>query len=171
MGLAGNFIVVLSCAAFLSCGPQNKSRRPEPGMDLYSVAPDSVREVLVSSSAVKIYAYRWTSNQPFELIVASRPKATADHCTSGKGFDALLQALATAPVIEELAKQFEDGSAWADVRLRDSTNLAPIEIRVRFPEAQGEPVAVLFQGHQYVVRMDTAGLKLSTMGCKGLSRP
>src|ERR1700722_16949866 len=116
-------VAMLYCAASSACRPQSKSVGPEPGTELYAVATDSVSEVLISSPSRKIYGYRWTTDRPFHLMVAASNAATDEQCSSGAGFDQLLRALATLPVVKVSEKHFDDGAAWADVRLRDTTNL------------------------------------------------
>jgi len=75
------------------------------------------------------------------------------------------------PVIKESGKHFEEGTAaWADVRLRDTTNLEPIEARIRIPEANGEPVVIQFRDRQYEVRADAAALQTARSGCAALGR-
>jgi hypothetical protein len=92
------------------------------------------------------------------------------HITAA-GFERLLQALATVPVVRQSEKRFEVGtSAWADVRLRDTTNLEPIEARIRIPETDGEPVVIQFGDQQYVVRVDAATLHTAKSGCAELGR-
>jgi hypothetical protein len=162
-------VAILCCVANLACHSQ-KSGWPEPGMELYSVAADSVREVLLSSPARKVYAYRWATDRPFQLVIASRDSATAEQCSAGPGFERLLKALATLPVVKESEKHFDDGTAaWADVRLKDTTNLEPIEARIRIPEANSEPVVIQFRDRQYVVRVDPSVLQTAT-GCAVLGR-
>jgi hypothetical protein len=136
-------IAMLCCAASTACGSVSKSAGPEPGTELYAVATDAVREVLISSPSHKIYAYRWTTDQPFQLMVASRDGASPEQCPGGAGFEQLLRAVATLPVVKESEKHFEDGAAWTGLWLRD-TNLDPIEARIRIPEAAGEPVVIQY---------------------------
>src|SRR4051812_40436360 len=110
-------VAFLILGASLGCRSQSKSVWPEPGMDLYSVALNSVEEVLISSSGHKLYAFRWQTDRPFQLVIASRENESAEQCAGGAGLERLLQALATVPVIKESEKHFrETTAAWADVR-------------------------------------------------------
>src|ERR1017187_2153254 len=155
MTIATKALVVLFCAATIACGPKLNSGKPEPGLDVYSVLPDSVTEFLVSSPTHKLYAYRWAANGQFHLVFASKSAGAAEQCSAGAQFDQLLRALTTVTVVKESERRFEVGTAsWADVRLRDTTSLEPIEARMRIPEASGEPVVLQFQDRQYVVKVD-----------------
>lgn len=163
--------VILWCAASLACRPQPNSARPEPGAELYAVSVNSIREVLLSSSTRKIYAYRWASDLPYQLVIASREGVTAEQCSGGLGFERLLQILASVPVVEESERRFEEGTAgWVDVLLRDNTNLEPIQARIRIPEVNGEPVVVKFGERQYKVRVDAWVLRTAKSGCAELGR-
>lgn len=161
---------LLCCVASTACRPVSKSAEPEPGTELYAVAMDAVSEVLISSPSHKIYAYRWTTDQPFQLMVASRDSASPEQCPGGAGFEQLLRAVATLPVVKESEKHFEDGAAWTGLWLRDTTNLDPIEARIRIPEAAGEPVVIQYGNRQYVVRVDAAALQTAKSGCAELGR-
>lgn len=171
MRIGGKVVAMLCCIASLACHTTPRSGSPEPGIELYAVATDSVREVLLSSAVHKIYAYRWAADRPFQLMIASKDTATAEQCLGGAGFDRLVQAVATTRVAKESEKRFEDGTpAWADVRLRDTTNLEPIEARIRIPEADSEPVVIQFRDRQYIVGIDAAVLQLAKSGCAELGR-
>lgn len=164
-------IVGLLCGALLwGCHSDPKSGKPEPGTELYAVAPESVREIVISLPLHKIYAYRWATDQPFQLVVASRAAAQAEQCSGGAGFQRLLQTLATMPIIKESEKHFEeDTEAWADVQLRDTTQLDPIAARIRIPQEKSEPVVIQFGDRQYLVQMDAQALRASQSGCAELA--
>lgn len=162
-------IAVLCFVSSLAC--RTRSGGPEPGTELYAVSMDSVTEILVRSTSHKLYAYRWVAQQPFHLVIASDRAPTAEQCTGGPAFERLLQALVTVPVIGESKKDFKQGTtAWADVWLRDTTNLEPIEVRIRIPEANDEPVVIQFEDRQYVVGVDPSVLHTAAAGCDELGK-
>ena len=154
---------LLMCIAMSSsCRSPEKSGTPEPGTELYAVAPDAITEVLISSQAHKIYAYRLNTDRPFQLVVASGEAPAAEQCSSGVGFARLLQAVASMPIVKKADKQFDErGADWTELRLRDTISLEPIEARIRIPRTNGEPVVIQFVDRQYVVRADPASLRMS----------
>jgi hypothetical protein len=162
---------LLFLGALAACNKRHDLQAPEPGTELFAVLPDSVNEVLFSSSDRKLYAYRWTSGQPFQIMTSSRGLAVPEHCAGGVGFQQLLQAIARVKIVREVDKSFDTTTSdWADVELKDATVLEPISMRIRVPRTTDEPVVIQVEKQQFVVDMYGPALARTRLGCSALQR-
>jgi hypothetical protein len=133
---------------------------------LFAIAPESVTELVFRSPARRLYAYRWTKDGPFQLVVAARESAAVEQCAAGPGFARWLRAVASVPVVKEVENRLDPAAAdWADIELRDATSLEPIQLRIRVPSANSEPVVVQFESRQFVVGVDAAAVRTIASGC------
>jgi hypothetical protein len=141
--------------------------RPEPGTEYYAVAPESIREVVFSSPERKLYAYRWNGSATFQIFTAS-PGTAPEQCAAGDGFGRWLAAIATIPV-RSVADSTVAG-AWAEVRLRDATDLDANEATLLVPASPSDPVLMRVGEQSFVVGIDAALLRSVNAGCAGLGR-
>lgn len=139
--------------------------QPEPGTEYYAVAPETIREVVFSSSDRKLYAYRWSASESFYIYTGGRG-TNPEQCTSGDGFTRWLNAIATIPVRAVVDKTV--AGEWAEVRLRDATNLEPNDVTLLIPASQSDPVLMRFGQQQYVVEVNAALLRSVNSGCSAL---
>lgn len=141
------------------------SGQPEPGTQYYAMAPENIREVVFSSSERKLYGYRWSASEPFNIYTGGRG-ANPEHCTSGDGFTRWLNAVATIPV-QSVANDTVAGE-WTEVQLRDATTLEPNNATLLIPASQTDPVLMRFGDRQYVVGVNAAELRSVNSGCSVL---
>src|SRR5262249_61037637 len=68
------FMVIIPVLAllFAGCGRSSREQLPEPGTDLYALAPSATMEVSFSTDQFKLFAFRWTNEGPFQLVIARR---------------------------------------------------------------------------------------------------
>ena len=162
-------LAVLLAGGLLGTACRHDARGPEPGMELYAVAPDSVREVLLSSGDRKLYAFRWRAAEPFRLIVATRGDSVVQRCTAGPGFTRWLAAVSRLPIRDSLPRAKDrDAGEWADLELRDASALEPIAARLRLPAAASDPVVVRVDDRDYAVDVDASVLRDARAGCAAL---
>lgn len=153
----------------LACGERGGGGAPEPGTELYAVAPETVREVVFSTPDHKLYAYRWAPSDSFQLVIATRGKAEVEHCVAGAGFTPWLAAASRMPVARKLDRRLDAASTkWADLQLRDASQLEPIDVHLHLPSAAGEPTVVQYGTEQYAVDVNAAALQTVGSGCGGL---
>ncbi len=148
-----------------ACDSERQASAPEPGTELYAVAPGAVDEVLFSSAEKRMLAFRWTPDSVFQLVFVTRGRFDAERCAAGDGFQRWLTAVSSMPIGRRLERPFDPaGAGWADLRLRDTTRIEPIDVRLRLPSA-GEPVAIQFGAQQYSVDVDAAAVRTIESGC------
>ena len=63
------------------------------------MAAADVREMVVSGSDRKLYAYRSAAGDPFEIAIAYKAGDRLERCRSGPGFLRFLDAMASVQVI------------------------------------------------------------------------
>jgi hypothetical protein len=159
-------LVALLCATLAGCRGSNADL-PEPGTEFFAIAPDAVTEVVYSSGSHKLYAYRWRSGEPFQILVARRG-APPEQCTAGEGFGRWLRALARVQVQRELTPKIDEARGeWAEVRIRDDSRVGPADLTLHVPAATGA-VVLAHREHQYVVDVDASALHAVALGCGGL---
>ncbi|HYU09953.1 MAG TPA: hypothetical protein VEK77_11300 [Gemmatimonadales bacterium] len=151
------------------CRSEQEGRAPEPGTELYAIGPADVSEVVLTALDHKLYAYRWSPADPFQIVVATRGRTEIERCVAGDGFQRWLTAVARMPIQHELDSPFDPrGAEWMDLRLRDTTALEPIDVRLRVPSASDEPVVLQSGTRQYAVDLDAAALRRARSGCAAL---
>lgn len=162
-------LFALFSIALIACDDARDERKPEPGMELYAVAPETVREVIISSPGYKLYAYRWTPDDAFHVLIATRGRSEVEQCTAGEGFSRWLVAASRMPIAKKLDRRVDSASEeWADLQLRDSSQLDPLDLRLHIPSAPGEPAVIQFGTDQYTVDVDVPMLRSARSGCATL---
>lgn len=161
-------LLCLAIAA-AACDSAQEGGAPEPGTELYAISPDDVSEVVFTAPEHRLYAYRWSPTDTFQIIVATRGRTEVERCAAGAGFQRWLTAVARMPMERKLDRPFEPrGAEWTDLRLRDTSDLEPIDVRLRFPVANDEPVVLQSGAHQYAVAVDAVALRSARSGCAAL---
>jgi hypothetical protein len=162
-------LLLLILGGVSGCRRDRDDGAPEPGTDLYAVAPETIREVTFSSPDHKLYAYRWAAGDTFHVVIATRGTAAAEQCAAGEGFARWLSTVARMPITRELDGRVDSAAAeWADLRLRDATQLEPIDVRLGVPIAAGGPTVIQYGDKQYEVEMDSTALRSVRAGCPAL---
>jgi hypothetical protein len=161
-------LTAFCCALMAGC--VSRTPAPESGVELYAVPPENVREILFSSPDRKLFAYRWGQEGPFQIWTASKDSGEPERCTGGEPFKKWLEAVSSMRV-ERSASSSEAGAAagWSDLLIRDYTSLDPIQIRLRIPASEKEPVVADWHGSRVVVRIDARVLRTALSGCAQLS--
>jgi hypothetical protein len=165
-------LVTLGLAAGLvaACDSDRQAPAPEPGTDLYAVAPGAIHEVLLTSPERKMLAFRWTPDTVFHLVFAVRGRPGVEQCRAGDGFDRWLAAVSRMPVRARLHVPIDPRSGWVSLQLRDTTQLEPIDVRLRIPPGNTEPVTIQSGSpdQQYSVDVDATVLRSIESGCGAL---
>jgi hypothetical protein len=165
----GKVIATALLATASACSRGGGESEPEPGTELYAVAPETVREVVFSAPDRKLYAYRWAPSDSFRLVIASRGSADVEHCTAGEGFTRWLAAASRMPVVKKLDDKLDAASTdWTDLQLRDASQLEPIDVHLHLPSAAGQSTVIQYGAAQYSVDVDAAALGAVRSGCAGL---
>lgn len=160
---------LLICSVLVGCDIKQTEQKPEIGMDYYAVIPENITEAVFSAKDYKVYAYRWNITQPFQLITASYEANKTEQCVSGKSFLGLLSTVASAKIKEELKLPFaESDPGWTYVHLRDTSTLEPVNVQLRIPSSNNEPVVIQFESSQFAVEMNGETLRKAKAGCKEL---
>lgn len=167
LAAAGRFGAVVCCAlASAGCGGGNGSV-PSPGTDLYAASAEGILEVALTSAAQRVYAFRWAPGEPFQ-IVAARPGQKIETCLAGEGFRRFLEAVSSLRVVAQASEPADRGDSWAQLRIVDASGIEPIEVTIRVPRRDEQPVLVEVDQRQFVVAVDAAALRLTASGCGGL---
>ncbi len=162
-------VVVLYGVAAIACAKDRDERAPEPGTELYAIAPETVREVAFSTPDRKLYAYRWAPGDTFHIVVATRGSAEAEQCPAGEGFTRWLAAVSRMPIGKKLERPVDSASGeWTDLQLRDASQLEPIAAHLHIPSAPGDPAVIQFGADQYSVNVDGPMLRSASSGCATL---
>ena len=163
------FVLLLGLVA--SCGGYFDNREPEPGTDLYAVSSSQISEVLFSSEQKKIYAFRWNTAEKFIIMVASPGISAVEQCTAGKGFERWLNAVSSLRVGKEVKNAAINpaGTISAVLRLRDTSEVESIEIRLQIPSAGNELALISAGEKQFSVEVDTAIVRTVLAGCRVLA--
>ena len=160
-------LTALCLGTLATCG--GKPPAPEVGVDLYAVPPENVTEILLSSPTKKVYAYRWGQGSPFQVWTASSNSADAEQCKGGEGLRRWLEAISTVRLVREVDPPWDRSAPnWSDILIRDATNLEPIQVRVRIPASDGEPVVIDSHGRQFAAQIDARVLRTVMSGCSQL---
>lgn len=143
----------------------------EPGQS-YAVAEFIVSEVLFSAADIKFYAYRWSPEQPFRMVVLRPGKEGIEECLAGEAFDRwFFQATEMyhgAALEDPVANKPSD---WAVFELvKYETPVEENDMRMLLPARPGEPILVEW-AHipgQYPSEWDPELFALVKQGCAGL---
>jgi hypothetical protein len=152
--------LLFCCGMLAACGTEPTEYEPDPDIELYAVAPETVTEVLFSSPDRKLYAYRWSPQGTFEVMIAS-PDGRLDHCVAGSSFLSWLHSIAhmspldgtTTPSTSEMY------SERIDIVLRDESDLDPVHVRLLVPSTGSEPAVAEFHSKTFAVDTDLATLR------------
>lgn len=160
-------LLLLGCAALIACDGYIE---PEVGELLYSMDPNTVREVLVSASDRRLFAYRKSAEDPFEIVVARVDRPQVERCIAGKDFTRFLAAASAIFIVKKSDHLVDPVSPdWIVIELWDGGMWPGNETRLRPPTARDERTIMQWWLHdQYIVEMDGAvwdGLK---SGCARL---
>jgi hypothetical protein len=163
-------ILLLAGVLWSGCSQRPGEGLPEPGTDFYAVSPDTVTEVLLSTGLYKLFAFRWSPGDRFQLVVSLKGKAV-EQCQAGPPFENWLKAVTRMPVVRQIDRPFDaESQNWGNLRLRDNTRLEPVEVRLRIPSAGSEPAVIEVGTRQFIVDLNAAILGTASSGCRALGR-
>lgn len=162
-------LMLLIYSLLVSCDFKQSEQKPEIGTDYYALIPETITEFVFSAKDYKVYAYRWNINQPFQLTTASNNTNKTEQCVSGKNFLTLLSTVASAKIKEAVKLPVADSDpGWVYVTLRDASVLDPINVQIRIPSSNSEPVVMQIGASQFAVEMNGETLHSAKVGCKEL---
>ena len=124
----------------------------------------------MTSASHRLYAYRWSTDQTFNLLVAKRGAETAQQCRAGAGFDRFLASVSRLEVVKEIPSLAPPDAEWAELRIVDTTSLEPVDAKIHIPPQRGAPVIVAIDDKQFTVAADAEALRLVATGCSGLGQ-
>lgn len=162
-------LLLLGCAFLVAC---DEYIEPEVGELLYSMDPNTVREVLVSASDRRLFAYRKSAEDPFEIVVAKPDPPRIERCISGEGFTRFLAAASAIFVVRKSDHLVDPVSPdWVVIELWDGSAEPGNETRLRRPASRDEPTIMQWWLHdQYIVEVDAAVWDSLRSGCAALGR-
>ena len=146
-----------------------------PGQS-FATADYIISEVLFTAADVKFYAYRWSSEQPFRIVVLRPGQDGVEECVAGEAFDRWFfqttEMYHGAALEYPVAAKPED---WAVFELiKYETPVEENDMRMLLPTRPGEPIIVEW-AHipgQYPSEWDPELFALVKQGCAGLgARP
>jgi hypothetical protein len=127
-----------------------------------------VLEVVVSTSEFKLFAYRQSPENSFQIVFATRQSRDAERCLSGPDFVRFLEGVTSLPVIDELRNPVDPVSQrWVVVELWDGSGKVGDETRLRRP-IDNERTVLQFGENQYYVDFDSVLWDRMRSGCAGL---
>ncbi|MCX5892722.1 MAG: hypothetical protein NTW80_07080 [Deltaproteobacteria bacterium] len=153
------------------CGAQTL----RPGTEVFAVDSSRVIEVAYRSPALVLIAHRWEMGGKFTLVCLEKKQNRPSSCLAGPSFDLVLRQLTSLKLRRTLtARQAEDywrknpRPAWAEVVIRDHSELEPFQALVRPMEGSPQEAVVRFNGATYIVALDHQVFELIAGGCKTL---
>jgi hypothetical protein len=160
------FLLAL-CAALAGCIDECT---PVPvGERLTLIEAEEVLQVVVSGANLKLFAYRQTVVDPFDVVVVRSGGGPAEHCRSGPGFTRLVEASSALPVIRQAKTTVEEVSPeWLIIELWDGSKQSGIEQRLRRPTSRDGGTLMQWCYKQYVVEFDPAVWDSVSSGCRAL---
>lgn len=163
---------ILACAMLTACSAYDEAdlyQPLDPG-SYYEIDPDIVREILFSAADFKLFAYRWTSDENFHIVVLRPSKYEIEQCDAGERFRNWFDMITRMPIGRKLAKPVDlQFGNWATLELIDATVLEGTESRLRLPDTPSESIVWQFGSDQYPVEWDSAAFARLRSGCTGLS--
>ncbi len=142
----------------------------EPGQ-FYSINPDLVTGVVFSGSDYKLYAYRWSPDDAFHIVVIRPGHDKIEECEAGEAF-ARWFGMATGPEHgQRLQRPLDpDSGDWAVLELVTDDVLEGAETRLRLPSTPGDQIVAEWYGvpGQYPLDWDPEAFGVVTSGCAGL---
>jgi hypothetical protein len=139
------------------------------GEPLTLIKAKEVLQVVVSGAHLKLFAYRQSAGRPFEIVVVRSGGGPAEHCRSGPGFERLVEASSSLPVVRQVSVTVEEVSPeWFIIELWDGSKQSGIEQRLRRPTSRDGGTLVQWCYKQYVVAFDPAVWDSVSSGCRAL---
>lgn len=167
-GMKRKPLLVLLAALLAGC--EEECTRPGWGQPLSYMAAADVREMAVSGSDRKLYAYRAAAGDPFEIAIAYKAGDRVERCRSGPEFQRFLDAMVTVQVIRQSWHGiYSISSEWFVVELWPAGGDHGVPHRLR-PPVPGYPWSVMEWcfGDQYLVDIDPAIWESLRSGCASL---
>jgi hypothetical protein len=171
MNCVRSFPLLLAlCAPLTACIDECT---PVPvGEPLTLIKAEEVLQVVVSGAHLKLFAYRQTVADPFEIVVVRSGGGPAERCRSGDGFTRLVEASSSLPVVRQESITIEEVSPeWFIIELWDGSKQSGIEHRLRRPTSRGGNTLMQWCYKQYVVAFDPAVWDSVSSGCRRLGAP
>lgn len=160
-------LLLLGCAALIACDGYIE---PEVGELLHNMDPNTVREVLVSASDRRLFAYRESAEHPFQIVFVRPDRPQVERCIAGEGFTRFLEAASAILVVRKSDHLVDPVSPeWVVIELWDGSTEPGNETRLRPPTARDERTIMQWWLHdQYIVEMDGAVWDSLNSGCAAL---
>jgi hypothetical protein len=128
-----------------------------------------VVQVVISGANLKLFAYRPSVDDPFDIVVVRSGGGPAEHCRSGPAFTRLVEASSSLPVIQQVATTVEEVSPeWFIIELWDGSKQSGIEQRLRRPTSRDGGTLMQWCYKQYSVEFDPAVWDSVSSGCRAL---
>jgi len=160
-------------ASVIIAGACNSNSTPQamPGTDLYAVSPDDVLELKISTPERKLYAFRWSPQDRFELLVARRG-APVEQCVAGGSFMRLLKAVSQLRVVAEVQRAGVEPrrTPLTMLEISDRTALEPITMAFRLTNEAQRQIVVDVGGKQFSATPNGPDFELVLADCSVLSR-
>jgi hypothetical protein len=160
-------LLLALCAPLTACIDECT---PVPvGEPLTLIKAEEVLQVVVSGANLKLFAYRQTVADPFEIVVVRSGGGPAERCRSGAGFTRLVEASSALPVIRQANTTVEEVSPeWFIIELWDGSKRSGIEQRLRRPTSRDGGTLMQWCYKQYVVAFEPAVWDSLSSGCRAL---
>jgi hypothetical protein len=139
------------------------------GEPLTLIEAEEVVQVVVSGANLKLFAYRPSGDDPFDIVVVRSGGGPAEHCRSGPAFTRLVEASSSPPVVRQVSITVEEVSPeWFIIELWDGSKQSGIEQRLRRPTSRDGSTLMQWCYKQYVVAFDPAVWDSVSSGCRAL---
>jgi hypothetical protein len=161
-------ILVLGVAA-LEAYRYVRSLGPILGWPLYGFTSDQLAVTFIAED-LRLTAYRWTTEEPFTILVVTPGTAEIERCVAGEGFARWLGVLSdirNGGKLNDLRDFSSPG--WGSLTIGDE-GWGGIQFLVHIPRTGDGPVIVESDVEYYAVDYaDSAVWSLIWSGCAGLS--
>ena len=160
-------LVLALCALLPACIDECT---PVPvGEPLTLIEAGEILQVVVSGANLKLFAYRPSVDDPFDIVVVRSGGGPAEHCRSGPGFKRLVEASSSLPVVRQVSVTVEEVSPeWFIIELWDGSKQSGIEQRLRRPTSRDGATLMQWCYKQYVIEFDPAVWDSVGSGCRVL---
>jgi hypothetical protein len=141
-----------------ACTMQSRELVPESGMDYFAVDPSLVSEIRYSAAEDRLYAYRRSNENEFNVFTA-QGLATRT-CISIERFSALLATLTRVKVIKENQGDLAaKNGKRVQIQMWNEKGEELIEMSLLIPNAKDDKTKLLFRGREFSTEMDTTALQ------------
>lgn len=173
----GRQALTLLLASTCLCGGCSFSSPPKlhAGEEMVAVDPAHILEVSYRSQAHRMIAHRWNLTEPFEVTFEKLEGKTFERCTAPETFPDVLRTITIIRVKSVLqqreARQLMESNPighWAELNIRDNTNLEPIYIRLLSSAKPTDETFARRDEFPEIVTIHGRVLELASMGCRGL---